>query len=396
MVPFLRSNLVWMLLSLVLSTGLWVFVTFNQDPEVTNSISNIPVQIQGAPKTLVVQSETQTVTAVLSAPSDVWPQLRPDKLQATIDASKVAPGLQEVPVKVTSSDPRARIETVEPAKIFLQVQPLETKKVPVEATLTGSVAFGYESGAAKTTPTTVTISGPQSNVDQVTAVQVAVSLDGLTDPIDRTYKPIAVNNAGAPVDRITIDPDGVLVEIPIDQKIEYKTLPVEPTIVGNVALGYQEVGVTVDPQTVTLVGDPTTLQSMSTVPTQPISVTDATGDVAVNADLALPKTVALARSQTIVVRVLVSTITGSKTILVSPQVINAAPTVAYALNPGAVSVTLSGPIPVLTRLQPNDLTVTVDAGGAVSGSTKAKVQVVPPPLLKVVGVQPDTVTLSTR
>ncbi|HLH73252.1 MAG TPA: hypothetical protein VKX96_08205, partial [Chloroflexota bacterium] len=91
-----------------------------------------------------------------------------------------------------------------------------------------------------------------------------------------------------------------------------------------------------------------------------------------------------------------STINGSKTILVSPQVVNAAPTVAYAINPGAVSVTLTGPIPVLSRLQPNDLTVTVDAGGAVTGTERAKVQVVSPPLLTVTGVQPDTVTLSTR
>ncbi len=396
MVPFLRSNVIWMLLSLVISTGLWVFVTFNQDPEVSNSINGVPIQIVGAPKNLVVQSETQTVSVMLSAPSDVWPQLRTDTLKATIDASKVTPGLQEVPVKLTSSDPRARVESVDPARVFLQVQPLESKQVPVNAKLTGTVAFGYESGPAKTTPTEVTVSGPQSSVDQVTAVQVAVSLDGLTAPIDRTYQPVAVNSAGNPVDKVTIDPDGVLVEVPIDQKIEYKTLPVEPTIVGNVALGYQEVGVTVDPQTVTLVGDPTTLQGMSTVPTQPISVTNATGDLSVNADLALPKTVALARSQTILVTVLISTINGSKTILVSPQVVNAAPTVAYAINPGAVSVTLTGPIPVLSRLQPNDLTVTVDAGGAVTGTERAKVQVVSPPLLTVTGVQPDTVTLSTR
>ena len=60
-------------------------------------------------------------------------------------------------------------------------------------------------------------------------------------------------------------PEAVLVEVPIEQKLSYKTVPVEPKLQGTVGLGYQVVGVTIDPSTVTFVGDPKTLNQLQFV-----------------------------------------------------------------------------------------------------------------------------------
>lgn len=397
MVSFLRTNLVWMLLSLVLSTGLWVYVTFTKNPEVTNPLPNIPIEIQEAPKALWVQPETTTVQVVVSAPSDVWQQLKPDKFHAVVDASKVTPGLQEVEVKVVANDPRVRVEGVEPAKVFLKVEPLRNKSVPVQVVTSGTVPPGYQPEAPRVTPDHITVSGPESAVNQVQSALVAINLDGVTRSIDQTFKPVLQGISSTDAARVSSTPDGVLVQIRIDQKLGYKTLPVSPTIVGNVALGYQIVGITVDPETVTLVGDPQTLSQMTVVPTRPIDVNGADGDRAYDANLALPQTVAMDRSQTVVVRVLVSTLSGTKTFLVSPQVVNLGPGLTYTMNPGAVNVTLAGPVPVLTRIQPTDIVVTVDAGGLVSGAQSSLVvQVKSPDLLKVVSVQPQRVTLAVK
>ncbi|SRR5579883_1313429 len=397
MVSFLRSNLVWMLLSLLLSMGLWVFVTFKEDPEVTNVLSNIPIAVQEQPSTMVVQPEVQAVQVQVSAPSAVWARLKPDNFRAVVDASKVTPGSQEVPVRIISSDPRVRIDSVDPATIFLKVDPLRSKSVPVVVVASGTVPIGYqESGPAKVTPATVTISGPQTVVDQVSSVTVNVSLDGVTKSIDQSYKPTPQGLSDSDAARVTLTPPQVQVDVPITQKLMYKTLPIQPVTSGNVALGYQEVGITVDPSTVTLVGDPQTLTQMTTVPTKPIDISGVDGDRAYDAVLDLPGTVALDRSQSIVVRVLVSTLNGSKTVLVSPQVVNLAPNLNYQINPGAVNVTLTGPIPVLNRIQPGDVVATVDATGVTNGSQAVNVQVKSPDLLKLVSVQPQKVTLTVK
>jgi YbbR domain-containing protein len=396
MVSFLRANLVWMLLSLLLSTGLWVYVTFRVDPEVTHTLSNIPIEIQEKPKTMVVQSETPAVQVEVSTSSAVWAQLKPDKIHAVVDASKVTPPLQQVEVKVTASDPRVRIERIEPSTVFLKVDPLETKTMPVQVVTNGTLQPSYEPGTPTAIPPTVTVSGPKQIVDQISAVTVPVNVDGATRSIDQGFKPVLEGIGETDAANVTISPEQVRIQIPIEQKLSYKTLPVAPDVQGTVALGYQIVGVTVDPQTVLLVGDPQTLNQMTTVPTQPVDVSGADGDRAYDTTLKLPGTVAMARSQTFAVRVLVSTVNGSKTILVSPQVTNLGSNLTYTVSPGAVDVTLSGPIPILNRIQPSDVSATIDATGLTSGSQALAVHVKNPDLLKVVSVQPQKVTLTVK
>ena len=396
MVSFLRTNLAWMLLSLILSTGLWVFVTFRVDPEVLHTISNIPIQIQEQPKTMAVESDTSVVQIVVSAPNDVWTQLKPDNFRAVVDASKVTPGLQQVDVKVTSTDPRVRIESYEPSHIFLKVDPLVSKTVPVQVVTSGTVPNFYDSGTPMVNPPTVVVNGPKQIVDEITSVAVKVSLDGVTHSIDQGYAPVPLNVSDTDAKRVTITPEQVRVQVPIDQRLMYKTVPVQPDVQGTPALGYQLLAIQVDPQTVTLVGDPQTLNQMTTVSTQTIDVTGADGDRAYNTSLQLPGTVAMSGSQSVVVRVLVGTANGSKTILVSPQVTNLGANLTYAVNPGAVNVTLSGPIPILNRIQPSDITATVDATGMTGGSQQLTVQVKSPDLLKVVSVQPQKITLTVR
>lgn len=396
MVSFLRSNLVWMLLSLLLSSGLWVYVTFRQDPEGLHLMENIPIVVQGQPKTMVVQPETTAVQVEVIASKEVWAQLKPEEFKAIVDASKVTPGSQEVDVTVTTTDPRVRIQSYEPSKILLKVDPLKTKTVPVRVITSGTVPFGYNVGAAQVIPDTVSISGPAQLVDPITAAAVTVDVNGATKSIDQGYRPVLEGVSESDASRITLDPGQVRVEVPIEQKLLYKTVPVSPTIVGNVALGYEVVGFSADPQTVLLVGDPQTLDQMNTVPTEPIDVSGADGDRAYNTSLALPGTVAMAGPQSIVVRVLVSTVNGSKTLLVGPQVTNLGPGLTYQVNPGAVNVTLAGPIPVLNRVQPSDVVVTIDATGITSGTQSVNVQVKTPDLLKLVSVRPQRVTLTVK
>jgi len=393
---FLRGNLIWILLSFALSTGLWLVVTFQENPEKYGVIPSVPIDVQNTPAGVLIQRETTTVDLEVSAPSDVWPQLRADRFKVTVDASKVVPGVQNVPVKVTALDPRAHVEGYSPEDIALRVDPLQTKKVPVQVVTKGAVPFSYDPGQAQVTPAEVTISGPQSSVSQVTAAVVDINLEGVTKTIDETITPIPETASGTQADRIQMDPQQVVVTVPIEQRLEYKTLPVEVNLTGHVALGYSVTGVIVDPVAVTLVGDPQTLNQLQFVNTQPVSIDGATGDREVQADLALPGTVALYQAQTVVVHVFVTAMQGTASVEVLPKVTNAAKGVVYTLSPGTVNVTLSGPTPVLSGLGPGDVTATVDVKGMTSGTQTFPVTVTVPQPLKQGAVQPASVTVNAK
>jgi YbbR domain-containing protein len=380
----------------LLSTGLWVIVTFQQDPDVTDVVSAIPVDVQNVPRTVLVEPSTTAIEVTVTAPQDSWPQLKADRFHAVLDVGKVQPGVQDVDVRVTVSDPQAQIEAITPDKIAVRVDPLVSKQVPVQIVTQGAVAPFYTSGAASATPAQITVSGPKSNVDQVSAAVIQVSLDGLTRSVDQTVTPVPESTSGTKVDRVTFQPEAVVVSVPVEQQLEYKTLPVQANVQGTSALGYITAGVQVDPNTVTLVGDPKTLNDLQFVTTQPVDISGATSDLQVSTGLALPGTVALAQSQSIVVRVLVAMANGSTTILVAPKVQNAATGVTYVMTPPSLNVTLSGPVPVLSRLTADDVTAVVDVHNATGGTQTLAPQVTVPPLVKVQAVQPTAIVVATK
>ncbi len=397
MLTFLRRNLAWMLLALMLSTGLWLVVTIDQNPTESNWFTSIPVEVVNVPTGLAVRDAVDPVRVRVSAPRDVWTGrgLAAEKLKAVVDASTAGPGISELPVVVTSADSRAKVEEVEPAKAVLRLEPIKKRDVPVRVRTTGSVPLGYEAGAPKVTPAEVTVTGPQGLVEQVSQVTVEVSLDGVRSSVSQAYQVTLQTDSGAPVERVAVNPERVLVEIPVVQQLGYKTVPIVPVVKGTVAFGYQIVGVMPDPQTTTVAGDPRVLADLSYISTQPVDVSGATGDVAVSVEPALPTGVALARSQSLFVRVLVSPIESSKTIEVAPQ-IKGAGDHQVTLAPGAVQVTISGPMPVLTRLRPQDIQVVVDATGLVGGPYNVKPTVTVPSLLRLVGVQPAELSVTVK
>jgi hypothetical protein len=66
------------------------------------------------------------------------------------------------------------------------------------------------------------------------------------------------------------------------------------------------------------------------------------------------------------------------------------------MTPGAVNVTISGPIPVLSHLGPDDVPVVIDAHGVMTGTMSSHADVTVPPLAKLVSVQPTSVVLAVK
>ena len=397
MLIFLRRNLAWMLLALILSMGLWLIVTIDQNPMESYWFSSIPVEVRDPPAGMALRSEVAPVRVRVSAPRDLWAAraLPAEKFRASVDASTAGPGIAELPVVVTSGDSRAKVEEIDPPKAVVRLEPVKRKDVPVRIRLAGSVPLGYEARPAKVTPQEVTVSGPQGLVEQVSHVFAEVSLDGVRDDVSQLLRVVPYAESGALVERVTLSTERVLVEIPIVQQLGYKTVPVLPQVVGTVAFGYQIVGVMVDPATTTVAGDPRALAEMSYLPTRPVDVSGAVGDVAVSVEPALPTGVALARSQTLFARVLISPVEGSKVVDIAPQVKGSGDR-QVTIHTGSVQVTISGPMPVLARLRPQDVQVTVDVTGVAAGTHNLKPIISLPSLLKLVSLTPNEVAVTVR
>jgi YbbR domain-containing protein len=105
------------------------------------------------------------------------------------------------------------------------------------------------------------------------------------------------------------------------------------------------------------------------VETQPLDLQDAEEDITARLSLNLPQNVTLVGAQTVQVTVVISPIQTSLTLLNQPiDVIGLSEGLSVQVLPQTVDVILSGPLPILDALTPQDVKVRVDVTGLGLGT----------------------------
>jgi YbbR domain-containing protein len=399
MLIFLQRNLAWMVLAVALATSLWVVVTTQQNPDEVDFFEAIPVEPRNQPTGLVLRSEIPPIRLRVAAPRDVWQELRKAKFQATVDLARLGPGLQEVPIQVNTVESRARIEDVVPARALVHLERVRTKEVPVKVNRIGEPPTGFRAGTPRLTPELVVASGPESLIEQVVAAVADVDLANATASISQVARVSPQNGSGERVDRITLSSENVLVEVRIDQERANKTVPVQPQTAGSIAPGYWIAGLRADPSSVTIEGLPAALDGITLVPTRPVELNNATGDVSSSVELQLPEGVRLTRAQPVTVQVFVSPVEGSKVVEIAPTVKDVGAGLRSSISPAAVRLTVIGPMPILSGLGPREVQVSVNAAGLTPGTHQIRPQIELPPApsgsspLRVQQTEPERVEL---
>jgi YbbR domain-containing protein len=117
-------------------------------------------------------------------------------------------------------------------------------------------------------------------------------------------------------------------------------------------------------------GDPELVNSLPGVlETQPLDLEDANDELTTRLGINLPEGVSLVGDQTVLVRVNVSPIQSSLTLSDQAIEVEGLPTGWYAqVAPNNVDVILSGPLPLLDTLSPQDVRVVLDVTDLAEGT----------------------------
>ena len=194
-------------------------------------------------------------------------------------------------------------------------------------------------------------------------------VEGARTDILRPARPVLRDGRGSEVQgNLTIAPDTVNVSVPIFQLLGYKTVALRAVITGTVASGYRLTSIVVEPQTLTLGGDPRTLEQVGYIDTKPVDISGARSDVTKPAGFVLPDGVATDRKSDVFVNVKVEPIPGQEIIRRSVVWINLDKglRVIAPISP-TLDLELAGPLADLASLTSADITVTVNLSGVVPG-----------------------------
>ncbi len=387
-------------LALTLAVVVWVVAVREENPiEQGDFPEAIPVKVRNKPPgtTLLPMTFNEQVRLTVRAPRSSWQSLRTDKFSAWIDLKGKEPGDYDMPVQASCIDPNVRIVEVRPASVPVHLQRESSRAVPVQVHLYGSAALGYEikTGEGETiiAPATVTVTGPASLVEQVTKATVDLYLRDVKETVVATRRVVARQTNGDPVgDFVRIQPPTVQITVPVVQKTGFNEVAVRPVITGTVAPGYWVRNVTVDPATVTLVGDPSVVSRIrGYVETSPLDISGATGDVVERMPLDLPEGASTVGVQGVLVTVHVEPLRGRLTVWRPPIARGLSTDLTALISPDKVAVTLTGPLPRLNSLTDEDVPVYVELVDLGVGRYRLPLSPLVPEGLTLVSVMPDTV-----
>ncbi len=375
MLSRIGTNFRTFLWAFALALAVWVAAVTAADPDEVRSYPYpIKIQIVGQDSGLIVSGDMpQGVQVTLRAPRSVWDQLttRTDSVRAVLDLSGLSAGEHKLDFQIQVNVRPARIITVSPASVTLTLEPLITRTLPLDLSLSGQPATGYQAGDTSLDPKEVIIAGPQSLVESVKRLRVLLNLDGVRESIDQSLTIQAFDQNNLPVTGITIHPEAAQVKLPVIQQGGYRDMAVKVIVHGQVASGYRLDNISVFPPVVTVYSsDPTVVNALpGVVETQPLDLQDVNDNLTTRLQLNLPLGISIVGEQTVLIQAGVSPIESSLTLSGEKvEVIGLPAGMSAEVSPLTVDVILSGPLSLLDTLTRQDVRVSVNVTGLDIGT----------------------------
>ena len=260
-------------LSLAIALILWFIIGNVNDPVVTKSFSDIPVQVinedvlESINKVYEV-TEGDTVTVTVRGKKSIVNDLQADDFTAVADLSKLSI-VNAVPIDVTISKntgqfnsnqldiTMGRINTLK-----VRIEDREETMVPVTIETIGTPANGYAIGSKTSSPNMVEVSGSETLVKRLKEIKVQVDVSGASKDISTRQSVKFYDQNGDQVESSTIDCESAAVDVKIELW-RTKEISVVMSTTGKVKNGYGISAFEYEPKTVVIAAPDDKLETIT-------------------------------------------------------------------------------------------------------------------------------------
>lgn len=279
-----ENKIFWAVVSLLAALFIWVYVTGAQEEPIELSFNNVEVVFTGedtlqASRGYVINNiSTETVSVKISGTRRNIGSLSASDIKATIDVSLISQtgtitqyytltypdGVDADAVSIVSSNPSV---------ISFNVTRMSTKQVPVEVQFKGSTAEGYIAGEVEYEPKTITISGPESELEQIDHVYAEIGGDELTMTRTADVPFVLMDKSGNELSSygFEFDVSTINVTIPISMM---KEVSLYVQCIYGAGATEENTSIEIEPSTITISGDTSVVSGINRIDIATIDLTD--------------------------------------------------------------------------------------------------------------------------
>ena len=277
------------------------------------------------------------------------------------------------------------VVSCEPSGITVNVERYITRRIPVVLETVGELT-GYYLDSAKTDPTMLSVSGPQSLVSRVARAVATLDLTLLSGErrADRTAVAIRLQDAAGETvesDRIEITNQTMLTSTVVVETEIVPTrevpLAIESMVTGEPAEGYELTEILVSQESMLVAASDEVLEAITELTTdQPLNITGATGNVTGSVRLRRPSGIENTVPYDVTVTARIQEKTVQRTLRqVQVEVDGLDDSLRASLSREKQTVQLTGAYTFIEGLSASDVRLFVDVNGLGEGTHVVPVQI---------------------
>lgn len=308
-------------------------------------------------------------------------------LRADLSAVDIKKGENKIPVIVEKKPAGVKVTNSDNLFIFVNVDDMVEKKVPVNIVLEGEAREGYYALQPETEYKEATIKGAKKLIEKI---QYAVIRCDVTD----AYKNISLDakfqaeSAGGVIYKyVVVEPDNLDLTIQVKKT---KTVPVNVELNGKLE-DYGIGSILPANDSIEIAGDETVLQNIAAINTEAVDISHLNGAKTINSKLIVPEgIVVVGNTSEVKLNILYSNMV-SKMLTVPVKTKNLSSTLKATLDQNTATVNLSGVTSDMSSLTPDNVECYVDLNGLGEGKYEVMVKLKLPEGISKLSLNPEKI-----
>ncbi|VYU17701.1 hypothetical protein [Clostridium tertium] len=296
-----KNKLIVPIICLLLSIGLWVYVTNVENKIRTTEISKIPVELVNldaltSSKLALSPNQEFYVTLKVEGNTNDINKIKKSDFKLQVDLSEYAwkKGTNKVPVSIVDYPISISIRNTNTLTIQVNIEDMVEKNLPVTSNIKVKTKQGYFASEPTISPEEIKISGPESSVNSVSKLIINDSKEEVSEDIIGNYEIIPVDEHGDEVEGITLSQGTAKVEIKVSKG---KSVKINISTVGTLPSGVKLKSLESSRKTVEILGPKEILDTINEVTTTPIDLSSITNSQDVNLSINIPEGVKVAQGE---------------------------------------------------------------------------------------------------
>lgn len=393
-----ENDLLIKILSVLISFGLWIYLTNVENPTKSMRIYNVSVRLENQESIeeqdlVLLPGQELVVTLTIEGPASEVYRTTANDFRVVADLEDVAlrKGRNEIPIEIVQYPSNINITPSRNVTATVNLDDLVEREVDIVSQFNAVAADGFFALPVTLEPARGLIRGPASYVNQVTTLAVRGEAIGLTADHEETLSLVPLGEGNNEIENIEMDPlfsDLTVTVYPT------KTVEVNPVTTGTINPGLDLISVLPNPASIVVAGPANVLEQLTRISTARIDLATVTETKSIIAGLVLPENVYAVNGDSNVQVTATVEALGTKTISKTLSLTGLASGLETGLSSNFVNIRIRGVQTQLDKTTAENITATLDLSGLEAGVHTIKPDIVLPVGLVHEAVEPESITVT--